>query len=457
MSGLKRTYQPTRAALLGLSAGTSLASVCIVGLILIRKAAPGLWAFAAIVVAFLICRILAGVFAHLVKTVPSGAGMFAFVSRAWGPAAGIVIIAPYVVLMVLLGALEALIVGNLLQPAFSGWPYSGASPAWLACVFLVASWLICISGMRLGLRIQAVATWLLITGMIAGGVWMLLHADVSGGASAIFLTAPPPLASFANAVGQAVFLFMGFELVCAQIETSDAQKISWALHGTVLLLAIVYGFVVLAGSAVTPPGPVADGIRIFLPAMASSSPGDMLPAIMIALCLLASITSLNGAFMGLSRLIAVMAGQRVLPQVLAAIHAPTLVPRRAVTLLLFACLLCVLIIDSFRLYQAVLFAAAVSAVTLYAIALLISGKAPFVTPGMPRRRRSTALRMLLVVVLLAIAAGVLIDSGPQFPAVASLLAVTYGAGLLASLRFGFRAQRKRTAASHAVPGGKNAS
>ena len=113
---MKYTHKLEKATLLALGTGTSIACVCILGVVMIRTTVPGLWSLGAIAAAYVVCRYLAGVFAHLVKTVPSGAGMFAFVARTWGPAAGMFVIAPYLILMIVLAGVEALVVGHLLQP-----------------------------------------------------------------------------------------------------------------------------------------------------------------------------------------------------------------------------------------------------------------------------------------------------------------------------------------------------
>ena len=173
-------------------------------------------------------------------------------------------------------------------------------------------------------------------------------------------------------------------------------------------------------------------------------------AVAVALCLLASVTSLNGAFMGLSRLIAVMGSQRVLPPMLATIHAPSLIPRRALTLLLAASLVGVVAIDHFGSYRAVIYAAAVSAATLYALALLIRDRPPFRAANAQRVLGTVIADKLLVALLVAVAFGVLLDAGASVAAVTILLGIAYGAGLLAALRLRHGARRElplpRTAA-----------
>jgi amino acid transporter len=424
---MTRTRKLGRTTLLALGTGTSIACVCMLGVAMIRATAPGLWSVVVVAAAYAVCRCLAGVLAHLVKTVPSGAGMFAFVARAWGPVAGVAAIAPYAILMVVLGGLEALVAGHLLKR----WLPMPAS--FTAVVLLASSYVVCVTGVRLSSRVQAVATWLLVAGIaIATGHLLVDSAGTVAWVDRL-LVPPPSPAAFASAVGQAIFLFMGFELLCTQIESSDVPTVSWALRRTVLVLAILYGFVLLAVSGHAVSMSSGPGIAGLLPEFTGAS-GDAASLVMLVVCLLASMTSLNGAFMGVSRLIATMARQRVLPPALGIIHVPALVPRRALTVLLALCAVAAVAIDCFGSHRVVIHAASISAATLYALALLVRGRPPFALTNAPRAAGAAFMEKALAGVLLAIAAGVLVEAGDSIWAVSTLLAMTLGAGLLAALR-----------------------
>ena len=98
-------------------------------------------------------------------------------------------------------------------------------------------------------------------------------------------------------------------------------------------------------------------------------------------------------------------------------------------------------IEAFSLYQAVLFAAAVSAATLYTLALLVVGKPPFRSESAPRSIRQTIVRRVVLAMLACIAVGVLMDAGSRCIEVISLLALTYAAGLFAAIQFHRRNKR----------------
>jgi len=153
-----------------------------------------------------------------------------------------------------------------------------------------------------------------------------------------------------------------------------------------------------------------------------------MPALVVALCLLASFTSINGAFLGLARLASAMASQRVLPGPLAKVHAASMLPRRALTALLPATLAFVVAIDAAGLQGAVLRAAAVAATSLYAVALCARGRAPF------HRGENRCADRLLAAILAAVGVGVVLDAGDDAAAVMALLALATTAGAAAAFR-----------------------
>lgn len=437
-----------KTTLLAVGTGSAIASICVLGIVAVQHSAPGIWSVVAIAAAFVICRVLAGVFAELVRVVPSGAGMFAFTARAWGPAAGMFFIAPYVTLMIFLGATESLIVGHLLHKTLT------LPATWIALAFLTISWLICVMGFRLGFGVQALATGLLVMGILVWCAWVFWQVDTRSDWALVatrLWVAPPTLAASASAVGQALFLFMGFELVILHVESTRAARIAWALKATLVLLAVVYAIALIALNLSGSGNNIVWGAGEFLPSF-NAPPGSETRTstyAAIALCLLASITSLNGSFMGLSRLVAAMGSQGVLPRAFAVIHLPSRAPRRALGALLSACGFCVVVIDYFNIYRAVILAAAFAASSLYALALLNRERPPFrqVREGPMSRTRAIefATNRVMVALLAGIGVGVLVDAGDSAIAVAILIGIAYAGGMLAALRLRSQLRRQRAA------------
>jgi amino acid transporter len=110
----------------------------------------------AVVTAGALCLVLARAFSRLTHVVPSGAGLPAFLSRAFGRRLGLRMALPYLLLMIALAGVETRIVGVLLRGALG-------VPAWCgAAAFLLVAWAVCRRGIRPGYRVQIAATAVLV-------------------------------------------------------------------------------------------------------------------------------------------------------------------------------------------------------------------------------------------------------------------------------------------------------
>ena len=112
--------------------------------------------------------------------VPSGAGLLAFLSRGLGRRWALLLMLPYVALVLALVAVEARIVGAVSARLLPIPPAAGA------LAFLVFTWAVARSGVRPGLRAQAVATGVLVIGFSA----LAVAERARGGAPAGLLRAP---------------------------------------------------------------------------------------------------------------------------------------------------------------------------------------------------------------------------------------------------------------------------
>src|SRR5437870_3789191 len=203
-----RAYQadagPGRGTLVATGCGTAIACVCAGGLMELQQRARRLWSVAAVLVAAVLCGLLARALGRLTTVVPSGVALLAFLSRGLGRRAALALMVPYVALVLALVAIEARIVGAVVALLVPVPPLAGA------IAFLVATWAVARTGVRPGLRAQAAATWALIGGFALLAAGAVLRASRDPGFVARLLpSAPAPLA-FVGAVGQALFLFMGF-------------------------------------------------------------------------------------------------------------------------------------------------------------------------------------------------------------------------------------------------------
>jgi len=392
--------RPGPLALLAAGCGTAIASVCALGLVQIQRTLSGAWAVAAVVTAGALCLVLARTFSRLTDVVPSGAGLPAFLSRAFGRRVGLRLALPYLLLMIALAGVETRIVGVLLAGAL------GIPVGCGAAAFLLVGWAVCRRGIRPGYRVQIAATAVLMVLLGALAIVSLVRAP--GGA---LTDAPAPsAAAFLAAVGQAFFLFMGFELLTSHVEVAGSSRpIGRALRHTVWILIFFYGLLA-AGFAVEPARPDRADWLTPQVGMAEAAGGAPAAAAVIVACLLASYTSFAGALLALSRLVQVLAGQGVFPRRLARVDPRRLVPARALDALTLAGALAAVAIDGRAATLAVLGAAAAAATLVYAGVLWARERPPFREDGRPRGAGLAAAA--LAVVLLALGAGALWEALP---------------------------------------------
>lgn len=421
-----RTATTGMAALLATSCGTALAAVCALGLYEIQRLAAGLWGLLAVLLAAAVSAALAGAFTRLATVVPSGAALLAYLARAYGRRLGLLLALPYITMTLFLVGAESTVSAALLHTRW-------ALPVpLLALLFLLTTWAVCRAGVRIGFAVQAGATWLLVAGLVGASLAALARAWSDGSLGARLLPAPPDPGAFVAASAQALFLFMGFELITAQIELADAATLGRALRHSVHVLASVYGLLVLGFACLDGARLAATPGTLVVPqlALAEQSAGSTGALALIALSLLASFTSFNGALLALSRCVAALAAQGVLPRALMRVEPRSLVPRRALLLLLSVAVASTVLVQALGLLHASLLAAAATTALAYASVAWARERAPFVEAARAplRRRAGQGLALLLAV----LAVGVFVDGGAAAPRALAVLGVALlGAALLA--------------------------
>lgn len=409
---------PSTEALLATGCGTAVASVCTLGLFQIERLLGGVWSAAAVAVAAALCLWLAAALSHLTHTLPSGAALLAPLSRALGPPPALLLTVPYLLMTLFLLGAESIVVGLLLKTP------TGLPAPLGAAAFLLLTYALCRAGVRLSLRAQSLATWSLLLSLMALSIAATTQVARTG-ALRLLAPAPTPL-RFLTAVGQALFLFMGFELLTAQAGAAPPRRIGHALRGCVLILGLFYATVALGFSCLDPRALVgAEAALLPQLAMAQQAGGPAAVLLIIGLSLLASFTSINGALLSLSRLSAALASQGVLPRAMARIDGRSLMPRAALQALLGAALLSTAAIFWLHLLPPAIFAAAVTAAGVYAGLALSRARPPFSPRPAPLGLRLFACGLAALLLVLAI--GVVADAGPHQRATLALLLLCYGA------------------------------
>lgn len=430
-----RPTTPPGWALLATSCGTAVASVCALGLFAIESLVGGLWSLLAVLIAGGLCLLLARRVAHLYQVLPSGAGLLAQLSRALGRRAGLLLVVPYLTLTLLLVGAEATLCGLLLAAVL---PLP--TPLW-AALFLVGTWALCRAGVSLGQRAQALGTTALLLGLAVLSLALVGEAAAQGQLVQRLVRPAPSLGAMISAVGQALFLFMGFELVTFQAGGSEPVRVRRVLVLSVVLLAGFYALVSLGISCLpSRPAPAELQQNLVAPQLLLAQRGGPIAvAAVVLLSLLASYTSFNGALLTLSRFAYALASQGVLPRGLARLDAQgragTQVPRRALDCLLGFSLLATAALMWTRALLPAIVAAAACAAALYAGASLARERRPFVTAS--RGRGRALLGLALALVLIAFGLGALLDvPGGSRATAASLVACAYAGSLYLSRRLG---------------------
>jgi APA family basic amino acid/polyamine antiporter len=405
VSARTAAHAPGPVALLAAGCGTAIASVCALGLAEIQRTLAGAWAVAAVAVAGVLCAVLARTFARLTHVVPSGAGLPAFLSRAFGKRMGLRLSLPYLFLMIALAGIEARIVGALLEIVVG-------LPVWLGALgFLVLTWAICRSGVRAGYRSQIVGTALLMATLAGLSLVAIAAALCDGRLASTALAGPPSAAVFGAAVGQAFFLFMGFELLTSHVEVAGgASPIARALGRSALALTVFYALLAAGFAALRSPVAEAGGPGWLTPQLAlARSTGSVVALwVVVVACLLASYTSFHGALLALSRLVQVLASQGVFPRGLSRVDPERLVPTRALDLLMLLGVAAAAAIDGRRLTLVVLGTAAAAATLQYACAVWAREQPPFREASRTPLARLSAAALAAGLVLLG--AGALVDA-----------------------------------------------
>jgi amino acid transporter len=424
--GLKNqgSFRLGRGDLLASGSGTAMASVCAVGLLQIVQLVGGIWSIAAISLAGMMCWFLAGTLARLVHVVPSGASFLAFLSRGFGRRIAVIVVGPYLILMFFLVGIEALIIGQLLARLIP------VPVSLTTLTFLVFTWAWSRSGLRWGYGAQSLSTWLLF--LFLAGISVLVIFDTASQGKLNYSALPPfpPMLSFIAAVGQALFLFMGFELLTSHVEVAESGMIAWALKASVLMLVIFYSLVSMGISNLNPTSFGNEKIAIPQLAIADHVGGGWITVSMTIICLLASFSSFNGVLLGMSKLLYALATMGVIPRRLARLDPKTLSATAALNLLLAIAVGFTLIVYTTDLYKPVIFAAAVAASCLYSATVLVWECSGYRNPN----RRANPVALGLAFLLAVLGLGVILDADEAKAYTLLLLSITYGSAFIAAGR-----------------------
>lgn len=417
--------------------GTAMASVCVIGLLQMQQLVGGIWSLVAVGIAACLCSIVAAALARMAQKLPTGAGLLAYTAKALGRRFAVLLIVSYMLLLLFMVGVEALVIGIMIAhvtpvPALVG-----------ALAFVFVTWVICRRGINLGYRIQTLATVSLFICLVTLSMLAVVSAAIDGNLDSKLLTSSPSIAAMGAAVGQAVFLFMGFELVTSHAEVASSANVSRALRLSVLTLTVFYGVVSL-GMSCLEELPALTGDNLVVPQLALADNANH-PAVMpitVVVCLMASFSSFNGALLGIALFTRALARQGALPKRLSKVDPKTMTATTALNAILCASVMFTIAVHLLSIYQAAILTAAVVAAFVYGAACWTREQKPFREPNRPGWMRIVGA--LFALVFIGLGSGVIIDAGDARWPVLALLATAIGAATVAMFRIRLPRSAART-------------
>lgn len=258
----------------------------------------------ALVAAFIMSAV-----AELAARFPSAIGIRTYVRAAFGERSALFVVLLYLAMILLVAALESSLVADVLRAAFPR-----LDGTYVIVLIFVGLFVINLVGFELSARVQLLLVVLLALGVTAlvGGA---LVAELPNVTAAV---ARADTAAFIPAVVIAVFLFAGIEWVTVLHVRSlqDARHIHTVLFAAVACLALLYvGF---AYGMVRLSGHVSlDGNATPQLVVAGFEYGQLGVYGVVALTLIAVITTFNAGLIGAARLLYSLARDSRLPSAFA--------------------------------------------------------------------------------------------------------------------------------------------
>jgi amino acid transporter len=408
------------ATVVSTSAGLTFASSTFLVVVQMACYLAGDAAWIAIAIAGALCALAAAAFSELNGMWPSVNGIRLYIYKAFGEKLSLVTALTYMSVVTLVVGTEAYVLSHVLNAAFPA-----ISPPWWIFLMLTLATGFNFCGLKIAGTFQTVLSFSVVTSIVMMSVLALSHAHFqvpqplhTGGAGPLF-----------QAVGVAIFLFVGFEWVTPLAdEVKSPSAIPTGMFLAVGLLVLVYALVATAMfSGIVPRsllfGSLAARESIPHVVFAKFVLGSTGRWVMIGTSLCMSLTTFNAGLMGVSRFIYGMARDQVLPQKLSSLSGRFSTPDRAVFLVYVVALaVSALVYWSQRFVLLVNLAAATEAfIYAFAAAAVISLRLKDKNRARPFRMAGGLwLPGLTALVFVGMGVGVFAQPGPE----------AWGAGVL---------------------------
>jgi amino acid transporter len=308
------------------SAGLTFASSTFLVVVQVACYLAGDSAWIAIVIAGLLCALAAAAFSELNGMWPSVNGIRLYIHRAFGEKLSLVTALTYMTVVTFVVGTEAYVLSHVLTAAIPS-----IAPPWWIFLMLTTATAINFRGLKVAGTFQDVITYSVVVSIVTMSLLALAHTH--------FQT-PRPLATggigpIFQAVGVAIFLFVGFEWVTPLAdEVKSPKAIPIGMFIALGILVAAYSLITLAMfSGETPrillygSGQVRESIPHVVFAAYVFGPVGRWVMIVTSLCM--SLTTFNAGLIGVSRFVYGMARDNVLPKSLANISFKFNTPDRA--------------------------------------------------------------------------------------------------------------------------------
>ncbi|MGI4791132.1 MAG: APC family permease [Janthinobacterium lividum] len=317
------------ATVVSTSAGLTFASSTFLVVVQMACYLVGDAAWIAIGIAGALCALAAAAFSELNGMWPSVNGIRLYIHRAFGEKISLVAALTYMSVVTLVVGTEAYVLSHVLSRALPA-----ISPPWWIFLMLTLATAVNFRGLKIAGTFQNILTYSVVVSVVIMSILALSHAHFvvpqplkTGGVGPLF-----------QAVGVAIFLFVGFEWVTPLAdEVKSPYAIPTGMFLAVALLVVVYALVATAMfTGLVPRGLLFGTLAARQPIphvrFAELALGPIGGWVMIGTSLCMSLTTFNAGLMGVSRFIYGMARDQVLPKRLSSLSTRFSTPDQAVFL-----------------------------------------------------------------------------------------------------------------------------
>lgn len=293
------------------SAGLTLASSTFVAAVQVAGFVLGDTAWLAILISGLLCFLAAACFSELNGLMPTAAGIRLYFSRAYNDKVSLIVSLMYMMIIIIgvVGA-ESYILSRVLNDAFPAIP----PYAWIFLMLLAVT-AMNIRGIKIAGVFQDIITYGLVGSLLVFSTLALYKVNFELKAP----LSPGGIEGIISAVALGIFLFVGFEWVTPLAEeVTQVKQISKGMMIALGILSVTYALFTVAMTALVPKEILAASAAPHV-IFARTALGEAGAAWMVALTLMASITTFNAGLISVSRFMYASAREHVIPHVFSTI------------------------------------------------------------------------------------------------------------------------------------------